>query len=184
MQKAKQRSGFGISAWKRVLAAASAIVMTGTLLPGGVISACAEEIHEQAVESGMTFPKELVDALQEECGDQYDAKEILLTLYHQGMINEYGETITRQLYTVNGVQMTEAQLREEAPKHAVDEACVMEGEEMCWGDVQMTLLYKDYITLLQDYVAGLKSGEIDMNDPERREMMNLLTYIQVVDFFL
>lgn len=162
--------------WKRIAAALSAVVLSAGMLPETAMTVLAEEFAASAAaeDSRIHFSKEMIDALQEACGDDYDAETVLMTLYEQGLIDNYGEVIPKEYYNINGVMMTEAQLRTEAMQHAIDEEVVAEGDAMTWGDLQSLLLYKEYALVVQEFARALKNGELDMSDPTRANLRNEL----------
>ncbi|MCQ2408209.1 MAG: InlB B-repeat-containing protein [Oscillospiraceae bacterium] len=170
MKQKKQQLYTSSKTWKRVLAFTAALTMTAGFLPMDVAQVMAAEISAAAEKSGMKFPDDLVAAVQEYGGDQYDAEEVLYTLYKQGVIDRNGDILPVESYNINGQNVTEEELREMAEHHTADETVMAEGEELTWGEVAVLLTYKDYLMAFANVAKGVRNGDIDPDDPSLATM--------------
>ena len=60
--------------WKRVVSVAAALTLTAGYIPMDAVKVMATEMNEAAEMSSLKFPAELIAAVQEYGGDQYDAE--------------------------------------------------------------------------------------------------------------
>ena len=160
--------------WKRVVSVAAALTLTAGYIPMDAVKVMATEMNAAAEMSSLKFPAELIAAVQEYGGDQYDAEEVLYTLYKQGVIDKNGDVLPVSGYNIDGQNVSEDELRAMISLHRAEDPVMAEGEMLTWGQVALLLTYKDYLTAIGKVAQGIKSGEIDLNDSTRDEMKQSL----------
>lgn len=119
------------------------------------------------------YDETLVAELQNLCQNGEDAVQILDTLRNYGLVDETGMPKTKGTFLVNGTEMTEEELIEEAERHKDGEVQI-DGIETTWEELNTLLSVKKSIQELTDFMdTGVK-----IDDSNREEYQASLESLQ------
>ena len=163
---------------KRTAAGVSALAMLVSATPYDAMYSFAEGVGEIAEDiriSNIEFPQELIDAVTEYSEGKYDGREVLETLYRNGIINEKGELISKAIYNIDGADVTEAELCVMATQHYADDEVYFNGMLTTWGEINNLLVFKEFMAAFKEYMDGVNDGTIPLESDERNALQEDLT---------
>lgn len=164
---------------KSIIALALAVFTFMTSVPSVAFAGPVD--NHRAVIATPHFTEEAVSAMQDVCGDMYNARDVLGALYLLGAVDEYGMPSLSDSYVVNGVNMNTAQLREAANSHLydkVDESVTVDGVDLTWSEVRSLFAVAE----MQAHMNEAKAQGIAMNDDAHIFTANkLLNWLKNLD---
>ncbi len=165
---------------KRILALSLVVLTLMTSVPS-VAFAKPVEANRSVTVTTPHFTESAIAAMQEVCGETYNARDVLGALYLLGAVDEYGMPSLSDSYVVNGVNMNTAQLREAANSHLydkVDESVTVDGVDLTWSEVRSLFAVAE----MQAHLNEAKAQGIAMNDDAHIFTANkLLNWLKNLD---
>ncbi|MCQ2431534.1 MAG: hypothetical protein MJ175_02895, partial [Clostridia bacterium] len=162
----RHRRGF-----RNVLAMILAMLTLFSAVPVNVLAWTAADNRSRT--DAPVFSEAAISAMQEVCGDQYDAVDVLGALYQMGAVDETGMPILADSYVVDGQTVNTAELRAMADSHltdAEDTAVTVDGTVLTWGEIRSIFAVSD----MEEYLRAAEENGIAMNDDDHIVTANSL----------
>jgi len=119
------------------------------------------------------FDPVIIEEVQKMCTNGERAVDVLNTLYERGLVDEKGMPIVGGTFVVDGKEMTEEQLIEEANKHKFGLVNI-DGTQLKWADVNQLFQAKKAIKEIYDFM----NTDVTINDSNKEAYQESLNSLQ------
>ena len=176
MKKKNKKKQFA----KKFIAAFSSATIALSAIPSLPIDAWA--VFSTPDKETPVFSEDLIAAMRDVCeefGSDADPKELLESMYSLGIIDENGELLEKiDTFIVDGVLMTEAEMRAEVANHYAEDPVVVDGAEGTWGELYKLLTFKDFLIATNNLKKGIEDGSIVYDEETQKNQEELTKMLQ------